>query len=83
MIELGNIDFILTTHLTELCKLLDNDIHNSHMEVKCTNNYDFSYTYLLKDGISNVKGGLKVLYDLEYPTSILEKTTTILNSNKD
>ena len=22
-------------------------------------------------------------YDLEYPTSILEKTTTILNSNKD
>tara|TARA_B110000967_G_scaffold11959_2_gene11724 strand:+ start:1863 stop:3671 length:1809 start_codon:yes stop_codon:yes gene_type:complete len=80
MIELGNIDFILTTHLTELCNLLDNDIHNRHMDVNCKNKYDFTYTYKLCDGISTVKGGLKVLYDLEYPEYILEKTNSLLNS---
>jgi len=32
---------------------------------------DFNYTYKLVKGVSKVKGGLKVLKDLKYPTSIL------------
>jgi len=34
-------------------------------------NVDFTYTYKLEEGISKVKGGLKVLKDLKYPSSIL------------
>ena len=33
--------------------------------------FDFDYTYKLVQGVSKVKGGLKVLKDLNYPTSIL------------
>ena len=32
---------------------------------------DFTYTYKLVDGVSKVKGGIKVLKDLKYPSSIL------------
>ena len=39
---------------------------------KCQNDYcDFNYTYKMVDGVSKVKGGLKVLKDLKYPSSIL------------
>jgi hypothetical protein len=30
------------------------------------------YNYLLKLGISEVKGGIKVLYDMEYPEEIMD-----------
>jgi DNA mismatch repair protein MutS len=39
---------------------------------KCQNEYcDFNYTYKMVEGVSKVKGGLKVLKDLKYPSSIL------------
>ena len=31
------------------------------------------YTYKIKKGISKVKGGIKVLKDLEYPDEIINK----------
>ena len=34
---------------------------------------DFTYTYLLKKGISEVRGGIKVLQDLNYPQEILTR----------
>jgi DNA mismatch repair ATPase MutS len=34
--------------------------------------------YKYKKGISKIKGGIKVLYDLEYPESIIEKTKQLL-----
>jgi DNA mismatch repair ATPase MutS len=37
-------------------------------------NDNFEYTYSLEDGISNVKGGLKVLKDMNYPQEILDNT---------
>ena len=37
------------------------------------NEKDFQYTYLLKKGISEVKGGIKVLLDMNYPKEMLEK----------
>ena len=39
---------------------------------------DFKYTYQLEKGISFIKGGIKVLRDLEYPTEIIDNTKAIL-----
>jgi DNA mismatch repair ATPase MutS len=39
-----------------------------------------SYLYLLKPGISSVKGGINVLTEMNYPKEIIENT--INNYNK-
>jgi hypothetical protein len=107
-----NVDFMLTTHYIQLCKLFEqqntssesdkrekienkstnantnaknennanNKIRNLHMEVADRGNYDFKYLYTLRPGISSIKGGIKVLYDLQYPASIVETTRGILSS---
>lgn len=71
LIHKKNIDFILTTHLLDICTLLKNDVSNKHMNVTKLDNFNFEYTYKLHSGISNIKGGLKVLSDLDYPAYIL------------
>ena len=113
--KLDNVDFMLTTHYIQLCKLFEqqntssesdkrekidkkstesktntnnenngnnanNKIRNLHMEVADRGNYDFKYLYTLRPGISSIKGGIKVLYDLQYPASIVETTRVILSS---
>jgi hypothetical protein len=86
-----NVDFMLTTHYIQLCKLFESEsattpsdrgdkIHNLHMEVADRGNYDFKYLYTLRPGISGIKGGIKVLYDLQYPASIVETTRRILSA---
>jgi DNA mismatch repair ATPase MutS len=67
-----NISFILTTHFLDLCKNLQqyDTIKNYNMETIEKNN-DFTYTYKLLDGISYVKGAIKVLKDLNYPNEII------------
>ena len=102
-----NVDFMLTTHYIQLCKLFHqeksnsesdkrekianksesndesvgtNKIQNLHMEVADLGNYDFKYLYTLRPGISAIKGGIKVLYDLQYPASIVETTRRILST---
>jgi hypothetical protein len=35
---------------------------------------DFKYTYLLEKGISIVRGGVKVLHDMNYPMEIIKDT---------
>ena len=67
-----NIDFILTTHLTDICYMLDTEISNKHMDVEQIDDLNFNYTYNINSGISIIKGGLKVLSDLDYPISILD-----------
>jgi energy-coupling factor transporter ATP-binding protein EcfA2 len=101
-----SVDFMLTTHYIQLCKLFESDnsklesdtrekigndnsnsnsnketnkIQNLHMEVADLGNHDFKYLYALRPGISAIKGGVKVLYDLQYPTSIVETTRRILS----
>jgi DNA mismatch repair ATPase MutS len=66
---------MLTTHFTELCEKLNNNdqIENLHMKVIKTEN-DFNYTYFLEKGISTVRGGIKVLTDMNYPIEIIENT---------
>jgi DNA mismatch repair ATPase MutS len=39
----------------------------------------FKYTYKLSSGMSNVRGGVKVLNDLEYPDEIISGTREIID----
>ena len=75
----SNVNFVLTTHYLDLCKRLDNQpgINNVHMEV-IEEGEDFKYTYKLKKRVSAVKGGVKVLRDLDYPREIIEQAIDTL-----
>ncbi len=73
----ANINYILTTHYVSLCKLLDKNkkVTNKHMKVLKNNN-----TYKLDEGISNIKGGIKVLEDLGYNKNIIDNAKTIIKN---
>jgi len=75
LIKYKTVNCILTTHFIELCKKLDKDesIENFHMKT-VTAGDDFNYTYLLEKGISNIRGGVKVLHDMNYPKEIIDDT---------
>lgn len=78
--NMKNVDLMLTTHYIQLCKNLktNKNVKNYHMEVNVKSDYNVEYMYKYKKGISKIKGGIKVLYDLEYPESIIEKTKQLL-----
>lgn len=73
------VDLILTTHYIELCELLEKQnsgaITNLHMSV-CADTG--AYKYKIANGISTIKGGLKVLRDLDYPSEIVESASEII-----
>jgi hypothetical protein len=81
LINQKNIDFILTTHLIELCQKLEPIMENKYMDVTKIDNFNFTYTYQLNSGISTVRGGLKVLFDLHYPEYILNESNKILDQS--
>jgi hypothetical protein len=74
-----NVNFVLTTHFLDLCRRLEKEreIQNYHMKIETLND-DFKYTYKLAKGISYIKGGIKVLKDLEYPLEIINTTKDTL-----
>ena len=76
-----NVVFMLTTHFLGLCHRLEKQrrFRNCHMSV-ARNGEDFHYTYKLTKGISNVKGGVKVLKDLEYPDEIIRETKEVISN---
>ena len=41
------------------------------MVVNIEKNGSFDYTYKITKGISNIKGGIQVLKDMDYPDEIL------------
>ena len=50
------------------------------MKIEVDNDkYNFKYTYKLEKGISSIKGGFKVLKDLQYPDSLLKSILDISN----
>ena len=74
---------ILTTHFIEVCKHLDKNSKIANFYMHTENVFDedgnnditnFKYKYLLKKGISNVRGGIKVLCDMNYPREIIEES---------
>ena len=75
-----NITYMITTHFLDLCRRLDNETNvlNSHMKID-KNGEDFTYSYKLSKGISDIKGGIKVLRDLEYPEEIILMTRKIID----
>jgi DNA mismatch repair protein MutS len=70
----SNVNFILTTHYISICKKFKNSktIQNHKMEVTVLENGEFVYTYKLKRGISKIKGGVRVLKDMDYPKEIID-----------
>lgn len=83
------VNYVLTTHYHKLCKKMDKtekNIKNYHMEI-IENTTDFDFTYRLKKGISKVRGGIKVLKDMEYPEEIIntdntDRTNKTIKNNK-
>ena len=79
-----NVTTVLTTHYIDLCKDLDTNptVQNNYMNTVEKDGGGFDYTYSMAKGISEVKGGLKVLSDMNYPQEILEKTSRPLPKKK-
>jgi hypothetical protein len=77
LIKNRNVTCILTTHFIKLCNYLDKNKYIENYRMKTKNNEknnDFTYLYKIEKGISNVRGGIKVLSDMNYPKEILENT---------
>lgn len=66
-----NITYLLTTHFNDLKEIQHNRCRQACMNVINTNN-EYKYTYLLREGKSNIYGGFKVLKDLKYPNEIID-----------
>ena len=77
--QYDNVNFVITTHFLDLCRRLEPEsrMHNYHMKIETTGG-DFKYTYKMAKGISDIKGGIKVLKDLDYPASIIQMTSETL-----
>lgn len=77
-----NVSTMLTTHFVKVCKKLDTikGIQNCKMLTQKIKN-KIMYTYKLEPGISEVKGGINVLTDMNYPKEIIDNTISE-NNNK-
>ena len=75
LIKNKNVSCLLTTHFIKVCKKLKKNktILNLYMDTTKNNN-KIHYTYSMKEGISNVKGGINVLCDMNYPKEIIDNT---------
>jgi DNA mismatch repair ATPase MutS len=69
----SNVDFILTTHYLSICKKFkcSTNVQNYKMLVHVNPDGTFKYTYKIKKGISKLKGGIRVLKDMNYPEDII------------
>jgi hypothetical protein len=67
-----NVSCLLTTHFIKICKKLEKiqSIVNYKMITEKKDNH-LEYKYILEQGISNVKGGIIVLKQMNYPKEIL------------
>ena len=76
-----NVRFLLTTHYIKICNLFNKEknINNKSMKTLVKNNSLPVYTYKLENGISNIKGGVSVLTNLDYPEKIINVTKKVLS----
>ena len=54
------------------------NIRNLHMSASVSNTFDYTYHYKVVSGISKIRGGIKVLLDLQYPDEIIQTTKSVL-----
>lgn len=78
IVKHDSVTCLLTTHYIKLCKKLAKNprVKNYNMKTHKNDN-GFEYTYKLGKGISKIKGGIKVLSDMNYPKEILDKTQSL------
>ena len=76
-----HVKFMLTTHFIKLCNNLKSNksISNINMETVIHNNVP-TYKYKIKKGISDAKGGISVLKQLNYPDKIVTNTINNLKT---
>jgi len=76
LVDNYNFHFMMSTHFIDLCEKLEkNNKKIGNMKMCVTQKKDdFIYSYKMKHGISLVKGGVKVLMDLNYPEDIVKNT---------
>lgn len=70
----SNVDFILTTHYTSVCRKFRKDVlvYNYQMSVDLHESGGIKYLYRVRRGISKVEGAMRILKDMNYPSEILE-----------
>ena len=71
----NNVSCLLTTHFIKVCKKLEKSktIINYKM-LTDKNDNELKYKYILEEGISDIKGGIIVLKQMNYPKEIIENT---------
>ena len=77
-----NVNMVLTTHYYKLCNLVEKNNKKSDRKKvlnKGMNVVDNNYTYKLKNGITNIKGGITVLKKISYPNEIVKNALKIMN----
>jgi DNA mismatch repair ATPase MutS len=61
-----------------VCKTLDTNTKIKNYQMKTTHKNDkHTYHYLLNSGISQVRGGIQILREMEYPKEILDDLSQI------
>jgi DNA mismatch repair ATPase MutS len=70
---------MLTTHYLTVCENMKSykNIINKHMKLENDNS-----TFILENGISYEKSGIKILKQLNYPNEIIESANLISNNYK-
>jgi len=71
----NNVSCLLTTHFIKICKRLEKTkmIVNYKMASEKHDN-EIIYKYILEKGISDIKGGIVVLKQMNYPKEIIDNT---------
>jgi DNA mismatch repair ATPase MutS len=69
---------LLTTHFVKVCKKLNDidSIQNCKMNAEQIDSKIY-YKYKITNGISEIKGGINILTDMNYPKEILDNTILI------
>ena len=75
LIKRKKITCVLTTHFTKICDDLEKENIKNFYMYTVQNGNDFTYSFKLKEGISTIKGGVKVLKDMNFPDEILNSFT--------
>ena len=72
LIKHKNVTCLLTTHFIKVCKNLrkNKNVSNCKMVIKHNEN-KLIYTYKLNNGISDIKGGLHILSEMNFPSAII------------
>jgi len=74
MTKMENVDFILTTHYTSICKRLKKEprIKCMRMSALEKENGEIEYLYKIEKGVSKIQGAVKVLQQMGYPQEIID-----------